>query len=111
MSHTTTLEMTTSSGASVKLILGSRQLAVYANVDVGNQLTLRGEEAANFINRPRVLHDFLNRRERELVVQLFSIELEYQSDFGEEFPTVSGAGVVDDRKFYEHFEVRISHND
>lgn len=110
MSHSTKITIQTSNSIELSIIAGSREIASYANVDVGNALVMKGEEAANFLHRPRFM-SFFPRKHQDLIKSTFAIEQEYEDEIAPQRPMVSSRDYICDHKPYEHFSLIIEHFD
>lgn len=105
MSHTTQVTIMLSDLTNLDIVLGTRELAEFMGVDVGNVLTLTGEEAANMLNNIKFKRHFTPVY-RRLIQSLFEVE-----DFHEEVLTSPIAYFDNTVKSYEGLQVVIRHND
>lgn len=110
MSHTSSICIRTSNCTEVIIRTGSRQLAEFAGVPVNQSIELNGEDAANFIHRPR-LSTLMSESEYKLVMAAFSVEQEWEDHISPEVPAVSHIGYSSGHVHYAHFSVTISHHD
>ena len=110
LSNTTVVKISTSTGVRLSFILGSRMLAEYEGVPVGESRHFLGEEGVNFIHRPLFLQHFQDTAQ-ELIKTLFKLEQEWETAVAPTQPMVSGIDYKSDHVPYNYFVLEIGHYD